>query len=770
MGQPILKKSGLMTLDTEVIMTLNEKMDKGLYRKLICVEGVSKDDLVKLKKYGKMFKNGEARIHYKYSNNRKIGRVYPENYVGLQTMSRNVRNVLAKETYYDIDIKNAQPTILLNICKRLSIECKVLEEYINRREEKMLLLNENRDIAKDNVMTLFFSSNYTTDIEFFNNLHNELYNVIVQKLKEPYEEIWKYTREKDKENKDGSFLSTVLQTKENEIVMGCVRYLRQKEVQVGAIIHDGFLVEKKGVCMIDLLLQLRNYVNVEFGYTLEFVKKEMESCYEEMMSKMKIYETNELVNDDLASKAFVELCGHHLVYCNAQKELYVFDENTGLWSDDNNVLKQKIHSVKEKLVFRQYDRSGNIKVYDYSGTNRNNENMKKFITNYVRICDNFIETKIETSLGKLLFQDGIYTLKTGEFAFGFNPDIVFVDRIPRNYRDMYKINPQLVEELTKKIFFDPFKTCCQDTHNKFLKQVLAMGIGGHYNLKKFMMGIGSTNTAKGVISTALINSFGGYISTFNLNSLLIDKFSGGDEAKKFSWLFKLNNKRIVLGNEVKMDGKTKFDGNKIKNIVGGGDVIDMRLNHQDEVKKTVRAFMVMFMNDNPCFEPFDCAINDRALVMEFSRTFVDKGKVENEDECEKDMDLKSNFIRNDDYKDAFVSIILKSYKENVSRFEEGLLYYPDDMVEIKNEWFIGDNKIEKALKEHYELTGNENDYITVKEVVDTLYGEIGGMTKRKFEIELNSLIKTKLRRVEGKVLKVKSGIKLKVRQCEIEEG
>ncbi len=448
----------------------------------------------------------------------------------------------------------------------------------------------------------------------------------------------------------------------------------------------------------------------------------------------------EVVDDDEASKILCELAKDTLVYCSVEKLFYVFDETTGLWNNDEASLKRLINKYKEQLNFGS--------KCNYGGMYSKFKAMREYLTNHAQCHDGFIEQNIESSLRKILFKNGIYDMKTGVFKEGFDKNIVFVDRINRNYK---KPNPQLVKEIEKIVFYDAFAEE-KEVNAKFLKQAIAVGIAGEYVLKKGLWAVGGTNTAKGLITSVLISSFGSYIGSFNQNSLLLNK-NTADEAKKMSWIFELTNKRIVIGNEVKKDKYARTDGNLVKSIISGGDNLQVRKNFKDETNKKNRAMFFLLMNDLVPFEPFDEAINDRILFTQFTRSFVDEPE-DDEFEGKKDIHLKAKFNCNDDFKDAFVSIIFDAYQDYL---KNGLVY-PRVLKDLKKEWIQNESELQKAFDEYYSLTGNDDDFITVKDMVETLLS-CSGLSKKKLELELNQIVKTSKKRVDGISIRVKRGVK-----------
>ena len=79
--------------------------------------------------------NGEQLIEYHQRNN--FGRYWISENLGLQNMKRRMRHTICKDLMYDIDMKNAHPTLLSWYCHENGIKCTGLDEYILHREEKI---------------------------------------------------------------------------------------------------------------------------------------------------------------------------------------------------------------------------------------------------------------------------------------------------------------------------------------------------------------------------------------------------------------------------------------------------------------------------------------------------------------------------------------------------------------------------------------------------------------------------------------------------------
>ena len=69
-------------------------------------------------------------------------------------MSRKIRNTICEDSMFDIDMKNAQPTLLFRYCHKHGINCGALDDYIKRRELMLQDLMNNRCITRDEAKKL----------------------------------------------------------------------------------------------------------------------------------------------------------------------------------------------------------------------------------------------------------------------------------------------------------------------------------------------------------------------------------------------------------------------------------------------------------------------------------------------------------------------------------------------------------------------------------------------------------------------------------------
>lgn len=76
----------------------------------------------------------------------------------------------------------------------------------------------------------------------FHALYEVVYQCLIPILHNQYPTLCR-----KKENKDGTFLSLILQNMERLIIMNVLDLFQQEGYTIGSIIHDGFLVKKSNL-------------------------------------------------------------------------------------------------------------------------------------------------------------------------------------------------------------------------------------------------------------------------------------------------------------------------------------------------------------------------------------------------------------------------------------------------------------------------------------------------------------------------------------------
>ena len=107
-----------------------------------------------------------------YHQRNNFGRYWISENLGLQNMKRRIRHTICKDLMYDIDMKNAHPTLLSWYCHENGIKCKGLDEYILHREEFIADLmgkrSKSRDEIKAHLLAIINGRTENQDAEWWN--------------------------------------------------------------------------------------------------------------------------------------------------------------------------------------------------------------------------------------------------------------------------------------------------------------------------------------------------------------------------------------------------------------------------------------------------------------------------------------------------------------------------------------------------------------------------------------------------------------------------
>ena len=215
---------------------------------------------------------------YKYATGRTDGRMYGGN--SIQGVSGFVRNFLIDDIRFkDLDINNAFPTFLLNICNLHNILCPHLGDYINNRKKILndLIETDNLNMreAKDKILMIMFlhKKRIATKNKWLKGFINEMFE-IREKIKEieEYDFINKYISEEDADgNYEGCFLSNLLQIEENKILQELIIYCRENRITIFALMFDGLIIERRDtddiLCELSSLIAKKTiHKNIVFSY------------------------------------------------------------------------------------------------------------------------------------------------------------------------------------------------------------------------------------------------------------------------------------------------------------------------------------------------------------------------------------------------------------------------------------------------------------------------------------------------------------------------
>jgi hypothetical protein len=244
-----------------------------------------------------------------------------------------------------------------------------------------------------------------------------------------------------------------------------------------------------------------------------------------------------------------------------------------------------------------------------------------------------------------------------------------------------------------------------------------------------------------------------YFSTIGANTFLQSKNTGGDEAKKLSYLNNCQFAKLAFTDEIDSKSGNKVDGNKIKSFASGGDTIQMRTNYKDERDLTVGCRLTMNLNCMPYVEPKDALEN--VVMFNMRKKFVDVIPEINTNNIYQIADPKiKDYIKTEKARDAFLhllidhyipnKIILKGVVKEDTEMKQEMDDKEDDMTIIIKHFEITNDKMDKLTRKNileyqniqkkWKYINEDVKYISPKDIQDKLI-RLGGTYKKSMKIE-----------------------------------
>lgn len=733
---------------------------------------------------GKKCKTEES-IHHKYDNIKRFcsaiikGRgqmIRPYSYslstpvemggrlfcgLSVQGLPKAIRGFLMTHTT-DVDMKNCHPTILQYLCRIHNIMCPNLEYFIHHRDN-ILNTFEDRESAKD----LFLSAMNNDKInnkeknEFFRKFDKEMKMIqsTITKL-DVYRDLRDTVPEEKKtKNWNGSAINRILCMYENKLLEIAMSKTNQRGLEICAPMFDGFMVygnhyEEKG-----LLCEIEEAIEEAYpGMNMKWDYKPHASPIvmpEGFTAKTSTNETDKIAHtDEEASEMIYKEVKDRLVY--SMGSFYFKKDNVWIQNEETIYSSLRYYIMKSK-IYRTNDKD---ELMPYV---QNVKSASSIMTAVMDIAvekqnDNWCLDLFRSSLGYVLFTNGYWDCKQGSFhpvdSHSFNPSIQFTEKIPFDYDESWDD-----EKYEDHVFNTFFRTPFGEVVGQYYCLQLARGLAGDC-MKRFLVGVGPSNTGKSIISLALKSSCGGYYDAWN-GANLAYKNSSADEAQRLRWAYLLKSKRIIVSNE--MATNLIVDGNMIKKMSNGGkDDITGRLHGGNETKFQASFLPILFAQDLPSIRPLDDAVITRVRAIPYSKVYCDEPS--NDLELKKDPHLEDE-IMTPRFRQAFLRLLFKSY---VAFHRNGRdEYEPDEIGKAREDVLGTETNVIDSFKMNYEITNNPDDFVSSNDIQQWLVNEKKGITITKFGLEMNRYahihklehVSSKQKKVNGKGMKVWCGIK-----------
>jgi len=642
--------------------------------------------------------NCSNKIQYKHSKKYKdCGRLYADS-PSLQNIKKEFRGLLSHSTAIDFDAKCCHNTLLQYICKANEIPCLNLTQYINNRNDKMRDFCADDGITLGEAKTLFIKSFNTETVinkldtkgkpqiknSFFLKYDDEMkyiQNSLILKFPEEYKTV----KRNNTNNLNGKLVARILNIEEAHMLSAAY-----ESINVGyspmTLAFDGIMIRKhdrtgKSVCENDVI----NILNEST------IKWEIKWDVKDPDLSLDVFADNIRAEENVVFYQFTEseLCKDIYNYFyegkffSRRSTLYLLVDHK--WVCCEKQIKN--HVFKTVINCRGYiqkpfngEMKYNLITQQMTGAN----SITKVILSLVPENKEFIDEAEKRALGNISFKNGYWNFKLNKFiTYEENPEYDTINMIPRDFTYLPPTHfrrQQLDNKIINKMFcLDDDDTSGNDFKAKdnFLHQ-MARTMCGIITDKVWFNIQGERDSCKGVFDLIMRNSFGEYVGTFNSASFSLDTKPQDTELKQ-KFLLKNRYARVATSNE---SAGCWLDGNLIKKVSSGGDMIDARnLYENTETFQNVCKYMWL-NNDASRIKPVDSLKTRWAYQMRCC--FVDD--INNTPNLigikyyQKDDDIKGIFCNDDDVKNAFCSLIFDYYNRKDTSFPTELLEKQEDDV------------------------------------------------------------------------------------------
>ena len=575
------------------------------------------DPLTLFKKYVSKSKKGSMKgtkkVNVSYKQNNNIGRYFAVGSLSLQTLPREIRHTIANEYYYDIDISNCHPVLICQYAKTKNLKCKYIQLYIDNRDTLFEDLSKEDQCTKDKIKNGFLC--ILNGAKSFLKMNDDTMPSFIRKYKKEVVSIQQYIFENEPEykklgminakkkqeqnnynssNELGSTMNIMLCDIENRILQCMVNYLNEKELVKSCItlVFDGFMIPKdnvKNINMNDLLKELEQEVLNELGYNINLVVKPMNNIINIPDDyKAESQETMNIIKNDGEAADKVLSILDNCIY-NCSNTIYL--KNNNVWIDNKKTIDNLLKNLIMEQSFVKHIKASKEDIKEgcstiiilgveycehkfeyYSSDTKGANNILSALISKIPINNKLLDNILKSSKNKIFFNNGYYNFIQRKFINNFDGVDTLI-KIDRDFEECDIEQQHKIKALIFKPIFD------DDTDEALL--LFSRAMAGHVEDKLWSIMLGSRDSGKGIIQDSLWSAFGDYVGGFNADSLMFEK-NGGDAAKKLSWAYHFDKKRLAFSNEMKVDNTIKLDGNLIKKLCSGGDKIIARQNNVDE--------------------------------------------------------------------------------------------------------------------------------------------------------------------------------------------
>ena len=681
-------------------------------------QATSDDLLVQLKRLQKACNaDGIVKVTYQRSHDRPWGRFFAKS-PALQSLCHVVRHTLARDLYHDVDMVNAAPSILVQLCAMHGVACPAINDYVARRDaclQELIGTGLTRSDAKKVILSILNGgradyNNLARRPDWLVRLFKEC-RTIAARISAFYPEELAFRRGIKKDNCEASTVTTVVFEIECRCLMAAVDFLESRGFRPDALVFDGLMVRKDhetSALNQSVLSDMSRAVERATGFAIQFDIKPMDQGLElpedyvesggiimalppDLVITMRDYDMAMLVKHLLG--------GTHVCVCKRRENTwYTFDG--GRWKEDRGAYDLKLKMSTEVFDFCMKCSEDPFCTSDMQEIFLGIAHAMKTTPCKDRIArecaaimyDPNLLNRLDENKYLLGFDNGVLDLQRLEFREAVLEDYISMSC---GYDWVDEDDPEIRADILG--FIRSIQN--DDDVSEYILKTLAYMLAGNRYLENFWIWTGRGANGKGTLTNLLEATFGQYMYAPSSTVFTTKKSTCFNPE-----LTKTKGKRLLASSEP-ADDSHKLQVSDIKNWTGN-DTIQSRTLHKEPIEFRPQFGIILQCNDIPELSKVDGGIVRRLYVVKFPYIFT-KNPVNAEDKV-MDMGLKSR-LENRRYAQQFVRILFEYYVQYVHGGQD--IEPPTAVLEATGHYLAETNTVGDWLAEFYDRTDDTKDRI-----------------------------------------------------------
>ena len=708
---------------------------------------------------------GYVKVSYKKgknSKNSKYGRYFAKHNLGIQSLPRKIRHSICDGFSFDVDIVNAQPSLLYCISKKYDIICPFLKNYIENRDDVIKKYMDEYDVSKDIIKDRIIAvmnggecNKYTSFKPFFDEVEN-IFKTIYHNTE--YDDIYKeaLTKSKTKEeegefvNLKGSFMSLLLQTAECECLENMIEYLEMKGYITDncvSLIFDGCQVPKDPT---PILLDTEKYILEQTGNDIKLKVKpfdeklELPDDYaddyadtnddkELLVDKYKNITHNFEANNFQMFESIVRCDGDHSTIADLCYKFFgdtiKYDTNVecwfycnihNIWQKDKKclILAKMIPKIISKMFISTSMKYNSMAYNEEEGPMKDLfvEKAKKslkiaaqlcnapFVGHILKMCvplfavDDFYEKSLDSKGYLFAFKNKVFDFNTNQLR-EIKPKDYIMTNTGYNYTE-------IIDEKHTEFFNKYFDTLFPDTATKdYVLDSFASILNGNKTEQYFNIFTGSGSNSKSTLINLYSSILGDYACNVSAETFTKPKRNANDTGE----LYKCKGKRGVFANEPESNEDNKLQTPILKRVADEcNQTMICRALYSNPIEFKIQFTLIVICNNKPELSSVDGGIARRLRMVDFKVKFIDEPDVNNKYQAKLDPSFM-HFMKDEGVRNAFITMLIDRWTNRVSKFPK--IPVPECVMEASKEYIDDSNPVLGFIQEYYEITNNVNDKV-----------------------------------------------------------